>query len=216
MARQPDLVFAGAPRVNLMPRSEIERRERESLTRKWVWGVLGAVVLTCVVIAAAYAFTLVANIRLASAQAQTNTLLTELAGLSDINSALATQRELTQFRAEAMGADFAWSPVVGAIAGALPPGTSLTGFNVVSGGDPVPGADPKTAVGLSGTYTVASATPLDMAATIRAIRAIPTVIYADGKSVTGGATKGGDYQYQLTVTFNQTIYSGQYAVKAAK
>jgi hypothetical protein len=199
-----------------MPRSETDRRERDALARKWVWGVLGAVVVACLIIAVAFGFTWVANQSLAAEQVNTNRLVTELTGLSDISGALATQRELTQFRAEAMGSDFAWAPVIGAINGALPPGTTLTGFNVTSGGDPVQGTDPKTAIGLTGTFTVSSATPLDMAATIRAVRAAAGVMAADGQAITSSNVSVGAYQYQLDVTFNQTIYSGQYAVKAAK
>jgi hypothetical protein len=216
MARQPVPAYAGIPRVNLMPRSEIDRRERDALARKWMWGVLGAIVLACLIIAAAFGVTWVANQSLAAEQARTNQLVTELASLSDISGALATERELTQYRAEAMGADFAWGPVIGAVTGALPAGTSLTGFDVTSGGNPVKGQDPKTAIGLTGTFRVDSPTPLDMAATIRAVRSAPGVMAADGKAVTASNVSAGSYQYQLTVTFNQTIYSGQYAVKAAQ
>jgi hypothetical protein len=216
MARQPVPVYAGVPRVNLMPRSETDRRERDVLARKWLWGVLGAVILACVIIAGAFGLTWFANQQLVAEQAETNRLVTELAGLSDISGALATQRELTQFRAEAMGSDFAWAPVVGAVTGALPGGTVLTGFDLTSGGDPVTGADPKTAVGLIGTFTVNSNTPLDMAATIRAVRGATGVMTADGKAVTTSNVTVGAYQYELDVTFNQTIYSGQYAVKAVK
>jgi hypothetical protein len=197
-----------------MPRPEVERREREALTRKWMWGVLAALVAACVIIAAAFGLTWLANQRLAAEQAQTNQLISELAGLSDISGALATERELTQFRAQAMGYDFEWAPVIGALTEALPGGTSLTGFDVTSGGDPVAGSDPKTAVGLTGTFTVASNTPLDMAATIRAVRGAQGVLAADGQDISSsGATA---YQYQLTVTFDQTIYSGTYAAKGTK
>jgi hypothetical protein len=216
MARKLEPAYTGVPRVNLMPRSETDRREREALTGKWMWGVLAAIVVACLIIAGAFGLTWVANQRLAAEQAQTNQLVTELAGLSDISGALATERELTQFRAEAMGADFSWAPVIGAVTGALPGGTSLTGFDVTSGGDPVPGSNPKTSVGLAGTFTVNSATPLDMAATIRAIRAAPGVMAADGLAITASNVAVGAYQYQLNVTFNQTIYSGQYETKGAK
>lgn len=216
MARQPDLVYAGAPRVNLMPRSETDRREREALTRKWMWGVLGAVVVALLFIGATYAMTVLADQRYAAAQAETNNLTTQLAGLSGINQALASQRELTQFRAEAMGADFAWAPVIDEVTGALPPGVTITGFAVTSGGNPVPGTKPEDAVGLTGTFTFTSHTPLDMGPTIQSIRASKGVMDADGKALTSGGTTAATYTYLLTVTFNQTIYSGQYAAKGAQ
>ncbi|GAA4354145.1 hypothetical protein [Microbacterium rhizosphaerae] len=216
MARRLEPAYAGVPRVNLMPRSETDRREREALGRKWMWGVLGAILVACMIIAAAFGLTWVANERLAAEQAQTNQLVTELVGLSDVSGALASQRELTQFRAQAMGSDFAWAPVIGAVTSALPGGTTLTGFDVTSGGNPVTGSDPKTAVGLVGTFTVNSATPLDMASTVRAVRGASGVMAADGMAVTASNVVVGQYQYELSVTFNQTIYSGQYDTKVAK
>ena len=42
MARALSPALAGIPRVDLMPRTEIARRERDQLVRVWVWAVLGA------------------------------------------------------------------------------------------------------------------------------------------------------------------------------
>jgi hypothetical protein len=202
-------VLGGFPRVNLMPRPEIERRERDLLIRKWMWGVVGAVLVSLAIIAGAFALKLLADQRLAAEQAESGVLLTELAALSDVSKALAVEQELTTFRAEAMGADFAWAPVLASIASALPSDADLTGFDFLSGGVPQ-GDDPAAEVGLTGTVSVGSSDPIDIVATVRALREIPSVMMADGQSVTTSSVTDGSYAYVLTVTFDQSIYSNEF------
>ncbi|WP_127475539.1 hypothetical protein [Microbacterium sulfonylureivorans] len=202
----------GVPRINLMPRSEVARRERDTVLRGWMWGVLAAIVVALLVIAGAFALKWAADQRLAAEQAETNALLGELAALADVSQALATEQELTGFRAEAMGADFAWAPVVASIAASLPSGAALTGFDLVSGGVPQ-GDDPSAEPGLTGTVSVGSANPIDIVAAVRDLRQVPGVLYADGQSVTSSSVTEGAYTYLLTVTFDQSIYSGRYAAE---
>ncbi|WP_214466743.1 hypothetical protein [Microbacterium flavescens] len=204
--------FSGVPRVNLMPRSETLRRERDSVTRGWMWGVLGAIVVALLIIAAAFGLRWAAEQRLAAEQAQSNAILAELAALADVSQALATEQELTTFRAEAMGADFAWAPVIASVAGSLPSGAALTGFDLLSGGIPQ-GEDPAVQVGLTGTISVGSADPIDIVQAVRSLRGVPGVLYADGQSVTSSSVTEGAYAYLLTVTFDQSIYSGEFAIQ---
>lgn len=202
--------IGGLPRINLMPRPEIERREKDALIRKWMWGVAAAVLVALLIIAGAFTLKWLADQRLAAEQAASNALLAELAALSDVSRALALESELTAFRAEAMGADFDWAPVIASIAGALPAGADLTGFSFVSGGVPQ-GEDPTAEVGLTGTVNVGSPNPIDIVATVRALRKVPTVLAADGQSVSTSNVTEGAYTYVLTVTFDQSIYSKKYA-----
>lgn len=132
MARAAVPAYAGMPRLNLMPRVEVARRERESLTRRWVWVALGAIVLTLLIIAGAFTVKFFADQRLVAEQARTNDLLVQLSALSEVSQALATEQELTQFRADAMAADFAWAPVIGKVTGILPAEVTLTGFDLTS------------------------------------------------------------------------------------
>lgn len=204
--------FAGTPRVNLMPRSEVARRERDRLVGLWVWIVLGAIVVALLIIAGAFALKFLADQRLAAEQAKTNTLLSEIAALSDVSQALATQSELTDFRSEAMVGDLAWSPVIGKVTGILPPDATLTGFDLAVGGVPQ-GDDPAAEPGLVGTISIDSATPLDIVSIIRALRGVDGVLFADGQSVTSSQVSAGRYAYQLNVEFDQTVYSNEYAPK---
>ena len=82
------------------------------------------------VVVGAFALKFVADQALVAEQAKTNALLTELSSLSEVSGALATEGEFTAFRADAMGADFAWAPVIATVAGALPADVRLTGFDL--------------------------------------------------------------------------------------
>lgn len=202
--------LSGAPRVNLMPRSETARRERDQLVRLWVWIVLGAIVVAFLIIAGAFAFKFIADQRLVAEQTRTNVLLTEIASLSEVSGALATESELTAYRTDAMATDLAWTPVVGKISSVLPADTAITGVDLAVGGAPQ-GADPTVEQGLVGTVTFDSPTPIDIVPLIRSLRGVEGVLYADGQSVTTNPTTGGRYTYLLAVQFDQTVYSNQYA-----
>jgi len=204
--------FLGAPRVNLMPRSEVARRERESLVRLWVWIVLGAIVVAFLIIAGAFAFKFLADQRLVAEQARTNALLTEIASLSEVSQALATESELTEYRTEAMATDLAWTPVIATITSALPPDAALTGVDFAVGGVPQ-GGDPAAEKGLAGLVMIESPTPLDIVAIIRALRGVDGVLFADGQSLTAGQVTEGSYAYVLDIEFDQTVYSNAYAAQ---
>lgn len=204
--------FSGAPRVNLMPRTEVARRERDQLVRLWVWIVLGAIVVAVLIIAGAFAFKFFADQRLVAEQARTNTLLTEIASLSEVSQALATESELTDYRTDAMATDLAWTPVIGKITSILPFDTTLTGVDLAVGGVPV-GDDPTLEQGLVGTVTFDSPTPIDIVPLIRSLRGVEGVLYADGQSVTSSQVSSGRYSYLLTVEFDQTVYSNEYAAE---
>lgn len=202
--------LTGFARVNLMPRPEIVRRERDKAVRLWVWIVLAAILVAILIIAGAFTFKLFADQRLAAEQARTNELLTEIAALSEVSQALGTERELTEFRAEAMASDFEWAAVIEKLTAVLPPDTALTGFDVITGGVPQ-GDDPAAEPGLVGTVSIDSATPLDIVAIIRSLRGVEGVLFADGRSVTTSEVSEGRFAYVLDMVFDQSIYSGQYS-----
>lgn len=201
----------GVPRVNLMPRSEVARRERDGLVRMWAWILFGAIIVVLLVIAGSIAFKFAADQRLAAEQTQTNNLVLEIASLSEVSQALTTESELTEFRSEAMATDLAWSPALGKVTAILPPNTTLTGFDFTVGGTPQ-GEDPTAEQGLVGTITIDSSTPLDIVAIIRSLRGVDGVLFADGQSVTSSQISGSRFAYLLNIEFDQTVYSGSYAV----
>ncbi len=213
--------FSSVPRVDLLPHSEIERRERAALVRRWLVGVLAAVVLVAALSAGAYAFNLLAHERLAAENARTTDLLARLSGLSDVSKTRAVQSDLEAYRAQAMGADVAWTPVLATIDGVIPHQGTITAWDLVTGA--LPGAGkPADEAGVTGRVSVQSPVPMDLVTMVRALRAEHGVIDADAADLTGtvaagatGTTPGAKptYTYQLTVTLDQTVYTGLYAAK---
>ncbi|MFI8594775.1 hypothetical protein ACIGCK_10165 [Microbacterium sp. NPDC078428] len=209
-------VTRGIPRVNLMPRAEIERRRRTALVRAWGWGLVGALAVVLAAGAAAFTANLAAQQALAAEQARTTALLTELQALSEVGSALADTTALEAFRAEAMAGHVAWEGELTAIAAALPAGTTVTGFDLTAlPGTPAAdaaGADAAQAAAVTGTLTLQSASPVDVAEAIRAVRSVPGVLAADGRDVSSGATDGPRlYTSVLGIELDQSVYTGSFA-----
>jgi hypothetical protein len=205
----PSIPFGGIPRVNLIPRSELDRRERASTARKWIWGVVGAILASLALIAGAMTINWLADQRLLVEQARTNALLTELASLSEVSGAIASERDLIDYRAQAAGSDFAWAPVVAELRRALPSGVELVGFALTTGGVPQ-GEDPAAEVGVVGRLTLSSPNANDIAQTVRAMRALTGVADADGRLVSTSQQSVGAYTYEISVAFDQSIYSGRF------
>ena len=211
----PAIVTGALPRVNLMPRAEIERRERTTLARRWGIGLLAVVLVVILAVTGAFLLKWAAQQRLAADQLRTTQLLTELASLSEVSQALQLRAELNGFRADAMVSDLSWSELFADLAGALPGGVALTGFDLTTGAAPAT-EDPATEVGLAGTLELRSATPIDIAPAARALRQVPGVTEIDPLEVTS-QLEGGEqrtYVYRLDATFDQTLYSGDFAEEA--
>lgn len=216
------VALAGVPRVNLMPRAELDRRERAAIIRRWGWGVVAALAVVVLVAGTGYGMNWVAQQRLAEAQSRTTSLLTELTGLANVSKALKTRGDLESFRADAMGSDLEWIKALGSLGVELPQGVAVIGFDLAPGAIPAAGTKPENESGLTGTLTLESMSPVEIVPVVRAFRDVPGVIAADGVQVTsddgssgGGASAGSSgpvpYKYLIDVEFDQTLYTHAYA-----
>jgi len=210
-----EVVVGAEPRVNLMPQAEYARRDRERTLRRWGWGLVAALAVVAVVAAGSLALSWSMTQQLAGQQAQSTVLLKSLSGLSDVSNAQRTQQELKSFRSQAMASDIAWGKLDAAITAALPAGVTLTGFELAVGGVPATGTPPAAQVGLIGQLTLTSAKALQMAEVIRALRDVAGVSAADGTQLASGdaAGAGTSYTYTMTITFDQSVYTGRFATK---
>jgi hypothetical protein len=200
------------PRVNLMPRTEIDRREKKSLVRRWVGAIVAALLFVAVISASALWLQVTAAFGLVAETARTEALLTELAGLSDVRATVDLQAELTDFRRDAMATDLQWSGLVAAVNGVLPPGVVVSGFSLSPGGMPQ-GEDPAVEIGAGGSIFLTSATPQEIVPLIRAVRPLPGILEADGWQQT---SEEGLYEYELRVAFDQSVYTGAYAEEVSE
>lgn len=210
----------GAPRVDLLPRSEVERREREKLSALWVRIGLFAILLAVLLVGAAFTWNQITQQQLAAEQARSTQLIGQIGQMRDVSSALAAESELNAFRSEAMGADLVWSGVFDHVRSALPPDAAVTGFVLTPGSAPDPAATGKDAaqktVGLTGTLSIDSPSAVDLGALSRALRAVDGVLAADGNADVASQASPGRYTYTVDITFDQTVYSGRYAKEVAK
>ncbi|MBN9152447.1 MAG: hypothetical protein J0I70_03795 [Microbacterium sp.] len=228
MARKdatPAATLAGIPRVNLMPRAELDRRERADAIRRWGWGVVAALAVVVLVAGAGYGLNWAAQQRLADAQGRTTSLVAELGRLSDVSKALKTRTDLESFRAQAMGSDLEWIKTMASLGVVIPDGVVVTGFDLVPGVIPVAGTTPPQQTGLAGTITLESLSPVEIVPVVRAFRKVPGMVSADGVEITSGddssdggggggsAGSGGPivYKYLINVQFDQTLYTNEYA-----
>jgi type II secretory pathway pseudopilin PulG len=199
--------IGGAPRVNLMPKAEAERRERSALVARW--GGMLVVALIIVLAAAALTFWLqfTASMRLVAENARTNALLTQIADLSDVQKALSLESELIDYRAEAMATDLEWSELIAIVSAALPADVTVAGFSLAPGG--IPQTDePATEIGVSGTLTLESATVEDIVPLTRALRGAEGVLGVEGWSSV--VNEDGVYSYEVRLVVDQSIYTGDF------
>lgn len=206
------MVIGGVPRVNLLPASEVQRRAAGALVRRWVVGLLATAAVVSCLVAAAYWERTVANQQLVAEQARTMDLNVELAGLSHVSRAFAERTTLTTLRAEAMGTDMEWRPLLTELAGSLPKGAALTGVELITGANPVADAVPGTGIGVIGRLTVSTQDPADQNRAIDKLRGLDIVLSADA----GALTATGDEGFSFVVEFvlNQSHYSGDHLAEA--
>ncbi|GEP49314.1 hypothetical protein FVP74_13810 [Microbacterium saccharophilum] len=204
--------LGGMPRVNLMPRAEIDRRERGILVRRWLRGVVAALAVVALLAGGAFWLQATAAVRLALENARTNDLLSQVAALAPVRAKLDLVSELEGFRTQAMGADLEWSRLTSLAETALPEGVVLTGFTLTAGLLPV-GEDPAAEIGASGDLTLESDSPLETGAFIRSIRGLDGVLSADGREV---KAETGVYTYLIRIDYDQTAYTGDFAVEVSE
>lgn len=212
-AKKPVLALAGVARVNLLPKVEIERRERASLTRTWVLLAIAALAVGVLIIAGMFTVKLMADQRLAAEQARTTELIGELAGYADVSKAIATRTALESFRTKAMSNDLAWVPMLAKVTGALPEGTALMEYSLAPGGAPV-GGDPALGVGALGSLTLTAKTAAAQAAAVAALAAVPGVKIVDAGELYTAGDAG--FEFVVTIAFDQSVYSGRYAAEGSK
>lgn len=204
--------FAGAPRVNLMPRGEIQRRDRSALARRWTLAIVATLAVVVAASAGAFAMQIAAATRLAVENARTTAVLGELAAMSQVRDALALENELATFRTSAMATDVSWLPLLNSIAPAIPQEARIVGFSLAPGGIPQ-GDDPTAEIGVTSTLMIDSPAVADVAPLVRAIRPMAGVIEVDAWST---VLETGDYRHEIRIVLDQTLYTGDYAEEVAE
>jgi hypothetical protein len=206
--RTPVLPLGALPRVDLLPPSEVRRRDMLSRARTWVYIGIGALAVAVLAVGAAFAYNMAATVRLALEQSRTQQILIGIAGLSDVSAALSTRGELQAMRQDAMAGDLEWGPVVDLVASHLPAGVVISAYTLDAGPVPVADIEPEAAPGVSGTVTFTSPAAVDFVAATRDLRRAPGMLSADLETLTSAE---GVFTYTVRVELDQTVYTGDFA-----
>jgi hypothetical protein len=204
--RTPVLPLGALPRVDLLPPSEVRRRDMLSRARTWVYIGIGALAVAVLAVGAAFAYNMAATVRLALEQSRTQQILIGIAELSDVSAALSLRAELTQTGGEAMAGDLTWSQVVDVVDARLPPGTTIIDYDLLAGPVPEATATVPPAPGATGTVTVTSVQPLDFVTMTQRLRTIETVQVIEVDDL---SSEDDDplYEYRIRFTVDQSVYT---------
>lgn len=208
------LVVGGMPRVDLMPPAELERRYRRGLLRRWGIGLLAAALVTVLVISGAMTLRFFAEARLAAERTRTDTLITEIASLSEVGDTVRMLGDLEAFRADAMLPDFEWTALTDAVQSTLPAGVRVIGFDITTGlgPDAEDAEDAASAPGATVLLTLESPEPFDIVPLVRDMRSLPEVLDADAEELRSDEGKN-RHVYELSIMTNQEAYSGRFVTE---
>lgn len=212
-SRTPVLSVGALPRVELLPPSEIRRRDMLARARTWLFIGVACLAVSLLAVTGALAFRMAADIRLAAEQSRTQALLVGIAELSDVSAALSDRSSLEGMRRDAMSGDLEWSGVLQLVAAQLPAGVSITGYSLEAGPAPVADGDPATATGVSGSVTFTSPAPIDFVQVTRDVRSSAGMREADVEALTSA---DGVFTYTVHVDLDQSVYSGAYDEEEAQ
>jgi hypothetical protein len=207
-SRAPIVQIGTLPRVDLLPPSEVQRRDVLTRARLWVWVGLCALLVAALAVGASFALNMTASLRLAAEQARTLQIISGIANLSDVSQAIASRSQLQDMREVAMAGDLAWTPVVALVAAHLPAGVTITEYSLDAGPVPVAGAEPTAAIGVTGTVTFSSTTPIDFVGATRELRKAEGMLSAE---VADFSSAEGVFTYTVQVALDQSVYTGAYA-----
>jgi len=219
MAAPATAALSAIPRVNLLPPSEVSRREREKLAGKWIWAGIGAVILAAVLVAGAWLWNQFAQLQLAAEQARTTTLIQQIGALSEVSGAIAAEKELHGYLAEAMGSDLVWQDIRTRVESVLPGDVQLVGFDLTPGAPATTKLSEDEAVsaaGLSGTITLDSPNTIDIATIAANLRKVGAIMLSDANALAESTIAEGRFTYTIDVVFDQSIYTGRFAADPAE
>ena len=200
----PKIVSGGVPRVNLLPREVIAKREQSGVVKSWGVRVAAAAVIVAVGVFGMFAWQTVTALRLGATQAEGMSLVTQIGTKAEIQQLINTESSLGSFEKKALATDFGWVESLQRLLAKFPEGSTLCSFDLTGGA--APAGDPETQVGLSGVFTMcgsaASVIPyLRDATSVDGVLAVTIVDSTYDQAL-------GLYTHTIAVQFDQTIYAG--------
>lgn len=207
-ATSTGLTIAGVPTVNLLPPSEVAQRTAVALIKRWLAALVATAIAVSALVVGAHQIHAAAAQQLASEQARTLALNSDLAGLSHVSERITERADLTRMRADAMGNDTAWRSLFKYVRDATPNGAEIMAFDLIPGANPVPGQTPELGIGMIGRFTLSTDDPTHHHRMIDSLRRLDITLAADAGALT--ANPEGDFTFVVEVVFDQALYSGDH------
>lgn len=198
------------PRVNLLPASEVGRRERRRLVRNWLLGIVATLAVLTVAVVAAFGVRMAADLRLAAELQRTEELTIEQTKYTEVAQNVAARSELGDYRSQALSNDLAWAALYSDITAVLPGGVSVRHYDLTAGAAPVADADPKLTPGVSGTITCRSTDAADQRAAVVALRRIDGALAVDAGKLSW-VEADNTYEFDISFVASQSRYTGRFA-----
>lgn len=200
----PKIVSGGVPRVNLLPREVIAKREQSGVVKSWGVRVAAAAVIVAVGVFGMFAWQTVTALRLGATQAEGMSLVTQIGTKAEIQQLINTESSLGSFEKKALATDFGWVESLQRLLAKFPEGASLCAFDLTGGA--APSGEAEAQVGLSGIFSICgsftSAIPyLRDATSVDGVLAVTIVDSTYDQTL-------GLYTHTIAVQFDQTIYTG--------
>ncbi len=205
----------GIPRVNLLPRNELESRGRQALRQAWLKVFVTAFLLVAMAAVVGLSWTDRAHTELGAVARDATELQAELSRYAEGIAVRSEVKDLEGLRAQAGCNDLEWARLVTQVRSALAPGVRLVGFKLVPGAAPVAGADPRLAVGLAGTLTFSAASSSAQADTISRLREVEGFLSVDAGQLASNG-RGHGFTFVTTFKADQTRYTGRFAQEGGK
>lgn len=200
----PKIVSGGVPRVNLLPREVIAKREQSGMIKSWGVRVAAAVVVVAAGAFGMFGWQAITALRLAATQAEGMSLLSQIGAKAEIQQLVQTESNLGAFEMNALATDLSWTESVQKILAKFPEGAWLCRFELASGA--APSGDAEAQVGLSGVFSICGSFPsaIPYLRDATSVDGVLSAVVLDGKYETDISA----YVHQIAIEFDQTIYLG--------
>jgi hypothetical protein len=211
-SKEARLVYGASPRVDLLPPEVADRKKGAALRRAIAMGVVGALVIS----AGAYAFASWQSIqaagRLADAQAETTSLLSQQAEFAEVKTLSAQGQTISDARMTGALTEINWNAFYREVLPTLPPDVVIGGFIVETSspireyvGTSVPTVDaPAAQVG----FALVSPNLESLAAWLVALKTFPGYAQA---TMTPAVLAGGVYTSTMTLNLSDARYTKRFA-----
>lgn len=204
-AKGPKLVVGDFPYVSLMPANRLNAIEVEEAKTKWLKTVGAGVVIAIVIGVASVGFKVIHQISYDNAKQDAAAVESSILKFGEVDNALTIKSGIEGEILEGSANSINWQDLQSRIAQNLPGGSSITTFNVNTGGTETDSSSVSVFVNVSSLQPIAYAQILDSFGKVSGI--IPDSLLIGDLTSSGSAGEQAVYSYPVAFTVDTSILS---------